>query len=77
MGVSSGFKYLDRAINGFRPQHLYLLSAAPESGKTAFLLNLLLNITVKKKILLLKPFCCLLNIIIFLVRKNTNTIFQN
>lgn len=49
VGVSSGFKYLDRAINGFRPQHLYLLSAAPESGKTAFLLNLLLNITVKKK----------------------------
>ena len=49
VGVSSGFKYLDRAINGFRQQHLYLLSAAPESGKTAFLLNLLLNITVKKK----------------------------
>jgi replicative DNA helicase len=49
VGVSSGFKYLDRAINGFRPQHLYLLSAAPESGKTAFLLNLLLSITVKKK----------------------------
>ncbi|BDQ12733.1 DnaB helicase C-terminal domain-containing protein [Sediminibacterium sp. TEGAF015] len=49
VGVSSGFKYLDRAINGFRPQHLYLLSAAPESGKTTFLLNLLLNITVKKK----------------------------
>lgn len=49
VGVSSGFKYLDRAINGFRPQHLYLLSAAPESGKTAFLLNLLLRITVKKK----------------------------
>jgi hypothetical protein len=27
---------------------LYLLSAAPESGKTAFLLNLLLSITIKK-----------------------------
>lgn len=49
VGVSSGFTYLDRAINGFRPQHLYLLSASPESGKTAFLLNLLLSITVKKK----------------------------
>lgn len=34
--VSSGYKFLDRALNGFKPQHLYLLSAAPESGKTAF-----------------------------------------
>ncbi|WP_026750614.1 DnaB-like helicase C-terminal domain-containing protein [Sediminibacterium sp. C3] len=49
MGASSGYKYLDRALNGFKPQHLYLLSAAPESGKTAFLLNLLLRMTVKKK----------------------------
>ena len=47
--VSSGYKFLDRALNGFRPQHLYLLSSAAESGKTAFLLNLLLNITVKKR----------------------------
>lgn len=47
--VSSGYQFLDRAINGFKPQHLYLLSASPESGKTAFLLNLLLNITVKKR----------------------------
>ncbi len=47
--VSSGYQFLDRAINGFKPQHLYLLSSSPESGKTAFILNLLLNITVKKK----------------------------
>ena len=32
---------------------LLVLSAVPESGKTAFLLNLLLRITVKKKNLLL------------------------
>jgi hypothetical protein len=32
---------------------LLVLSAVPESGKTAFLLNLLLSITVKKKNLLL------------------------
>ena len=49
VGTSSGYKYLDRTLNGFKPQHLYLLSAAPESGKTAFLLNLLLRMTVKKK----------------------------
>lgn len=47
--LSSGFKHLDRAINGFRPQHLYLLGSMPQAGKTAFLLNLLLNITVKKQ----------------------------
>jgi len=47
--LSSGFINLDVTINGFKPQSLYLLASKSEVGKTAFLLNLLFNITVSKK----------------------------
>lgn len=48
-GLSSGFINLDFTLNGLKPACLYLLASFPEAGKTAFLLNLLYNITINKK----------------------------
>lgn len=47
--ISSGFPNLDRAINGFKPKHLYLLASKPCTGKTAFLLNIMMHLLVNKK----------------------------
>jgi replicative DNA helicase len=57
--ISSGFPNLDRAINGFKPKHLYLLGSKPCTGKTAFLLNIMMHLLVNKtnpiKVLMVSP----------------------
>lgn len=57
--ISSGFPNLDRAINGFKPKHLYLLASKPCTGKTAFLLNIMMHLLVNKtnpiKVLMVSP----------------------
>lgn len=57
--ISSGFPNLDRAINGFKPKHLYLLGSKPCTGKTAFLLNIIMHLIVNKtnpiKVLMVSP----------------------
>lgn len=43
-GLRSGYPALDRLLNGFKPGRLYLLAARPGVGKTALMLNLVVNI---------------------------------
>ena len=42
-GLSSGFKELDKIIQGFQKSDLIILAGRPSMGKTAFSLNLALN----------------------------------
>ncbi|MDR2557382.1 MAG: AAA family ATPase [Mycoplasmataceae bacterium] len=43
-GVTTGYKEIDAIFHGFQPGTLHLLGARPGQGKTAFALNLLLNV---------------------------------
>lgn len=48
-GISTGFKNFDDFTGGFHPSDLVILAARPAMGKTAFALNLALNIAMKSK----------------------------
>jgi len=48
-GLSSGMRDLDEKINGLNKSDLLLLAARPAMGKTAFALNLCLNVAKKYK----------------------------
>lgn len=43
-GFSTGYEKLDHAINGLQPGRLYVIGARPSVGKTAFAVNLMLNV---------------------------------
>ena len=49
-GISSGFVELDRYLNGFSRSDLVILAARPSIGKTAFALNLALNVSQIEKV---------------------------
>lgn len=49
-GVPSGFIDLDSMTAGFQPSDLVLLAARPSMGKTAFMLNIVDHVSVRKKI---------------------------
>ena len=46
-GLSTGMRDLDKKINGLNPSDLLLVAARPAMGKTAFALNLALNVAKK------------------------------
>ncbi|MDR0880697.1 MAG: replicative DNA helicase [Clostridioides sp.] len=46
-GVTTGFKDLNRKMNGFQRTDLVLIAARPAMGKTAFSLNLVQNAAIK------------------------------
>ena len=48
-GVATGFIDLDSMTSGFQPSDLVLIAARPSMGKTAFVLNIIQHIAVKKK----------------------------
>ena len=48
-GLSTGLADLDRQINGLNKSDLVLVAARPAMGKTAFALNLCLNVAKKSK----------------------------
>jgi replicative DNA helicase len=48
-GVATGFIDLDSMTSGFQPSDLVLIAARPSMGKTAFVLNIIQHISVKKK----------------------------
>ena len=48
-GISTGLMDLDRQINGLNKSDLVLVAARPAMGKTAFALNLCLNVAKKSK----------------------------
>jgi replicative DNA helicase len=48
-GMSTGLKDLDRTINGLNNSDLLLIAARPAMGKSAFALNLALNVAKKYK----------------------------
>lgn len=48
-GMSTGYEQLDFAINGLQPGRLYVIGARPSVGKTAFAINLLLNVCSNKE----------------------------
>ncbi|QAA32155.1 replicative DNA helicase [Clostridium manihotivorum] len=45
LGISTGFKNLDRYLSGFQKTDFIILAARPSMGKTAFALNLASNIS--------------------------------
>ena len=45
-GIPSGFGSLDRITGGFRPGELTVIGARPSVGKSAFLRNIICNLTV-------------------------------
>ena len=47
-GVPSGFIDLDYKTSGFQPSDFILIAARPSMGKTAFVLNVVDNVAVKK-----------------------------
>ena len=47
-GISSGFPDLDKITNGFRPGEVFILAARPAMGKTALMLNIIMNICLKE-----------------------------
>lgn len=47
-GISSGFKNFDQMTSGFHDSDLVIIAARPSMGKTAFVLNLALNASVKQ-----------------------------
>lgn len=49
-GVPTGFIDLDYKTSGFQPSDLILFAARPSMGKTAFVLNVVDHVAVKKKI---------------------------
>lgn len=49
-GVPSGFIDLDYKTSGFQPSDFVLIAARPSMGKTAFVLNVVDNVAVKKGI---------------------------
>ena len=49
-GIPTGFVDLDYKTSGLQPSDLVLVAARPSMGKTAFVLNIVQNITIKKKI---------------------------
>ncbi len=48
-GVPSGFSDLDYMTTGFQPSDLILIAARPSMGKTAFVLNILEYMAIKKE----------------------------
>ena len=48
IGLSSGFRSLDRYIGGFKPGELIIIAAKPSVGKTSFALSIAANIAFGK-----------------------------
>lgn len=54
--ITTGFNELDNLLMGFQPGNLYLLASLPCVGKTAFLINILINVASNNnKALLICP----------------------
>lgn len=49
IGLSSGYKWLDEAIDGIRPGHLWVIGGYSSAGKTFFSLNIAKNLIDQKK----------------------------
>ena len=49
-GVATGFIDLDHKTSGFQPSDLVLIAARPSMGKTAFVLNMVQHMSMKKKV---------------------------
>lgn len=50
IGLRSGFQKLDRALEGLQRSRLYVVAAPRKTGKTAFLLNIGINVGIKDRI---------------------------
>lgn len=49
-GISTGFEQIDRKCAGLHKGDLYIVAARPGMGKTAFVLNLALNVALPRRI---------------------------
>jgi len=49
-GIPSGYFSLDMTLSGFMKTDLVILAGRPGQGKTAFAINLLVNLAVKRKV---------------------------
>lgn len=52
-GLSTGYQQLDELTHGLQAGRLYVLAGRPGSGKSAFALNVALNVSREKKVLLI------------------------
>ena len=50
IGISSGFYDLDSMTQGFQKSDLIIIAGRPSMGKTAFSLNIAVNIVKKQKL---------------------------
>ncbi len=48
-GIATGFTDLDEMLSGLQPSDLVLIAARPSMGKTAFALNIALNVSLKSR----------------------------
>lgn len=48
-GLDTGYESLNRATSGFQPEELIIIAARPSMGKSAFAINLALNIAKPRK----------------------------
>ena len=46
-GIKTGFKGLDRLLNGLHPSDLMILAARPAVGKTSFAMNIVENVAMQ------------------------------
>jgi len=44
IGIPTGYKAIDRAIDGYRPEHLWTIAAMTSVGKTSWIMNLVKNL---------------------------------
>ena len=49
IGLESGFKFLDRIIDGIRPGHLWVIGGATSVGKSFFSINIIESLIKQKK----------------------------
>lgn len=47
-GISTGYKLMDKALNGLNPGDFIILAARPSMGKTTLAVNIFLNIAIKE-----------------------------
>lgn len=48
-GLSTGYHQLDDLTSGFQPSELIVIAARPSVGKTAFALNIAINVTMRER----------------------------
>jgi replicative DNA helicase len=49
LGIPTGYKSIDRAIDGYRPEHLWTIAAQSSVGKTSYTINLIRHLLFQNR----------------------------